>query len=82
MLGRWSFAAGALEFTRPCLAPLFSWSSARGYTGYAALPWSVRFIFQLLFDFFSPSDCTEEVFPLSQDLGEAFRADARAEGRQ
>ena len=81
VLGRLSFAAGAVDYVRPFIAALFACVSQRGYRGRVPLPWSVRFLFRVQFDNFSEDKRTVEVHPQGPSLGEAFRADAKAEGQ-
>ena len=45
------------------------------------LPWSITFILKFLEAEFSGDGRVEEIRLTSQDLGIAFRADARAEGQ-
>ena len=79
--GRMGFAAGALDYVRPFLAPVFAWVAARGHAGRCPLPWSLRFILTMLADNFSEENRTVEVQEEGKDLGEAFRSDAKAEGQ-
>ena len=81
VLGRLCFAMGPLEYLRPFVAPLFAWAAAVGPRGRMQLPWSVTFILKFLEDELSGEGRVEEVRPTVEDLGVAFRADAKAEGQ-
>ena len=80
VLGRVGFSLGALEFLRPSVAPLYAWSSAVGYKGSAAAPWSVKFPMAHLFTELEGDGRIHHVLPVLDDLGVIFLADARAEG--
>ena len=81
VLGRLCFAMGPLEYLRPFIAPLFARAAAVGPRGKMRLPWSVTFILRLLEAEFLGPGRVAEVRVASQDLGIAFRADAKAEGQ-
>ena len=80
VLGRMAFAMGPLDFLRPFIAPMYSWSSAVGTRGRMRVPWSMAFLFELIARTLDGPRRTLEVKPVALDLGEAFRADAKAEG--
>ena len=80
VLGRFCFAMGPLDFLRPFLAPIFAWAAAVRGAGKLLLPWSVGFLLSFLADQLGGVGRVHEVQLLSEDLGEAFRADAKAEG--
>ena len=82
VLGRLAFAMGPLDFLRPFLAPIFAWTSAAGSRGVVLLPWSMLFLFKMLAEMLAGSGRYIEVEPEATDLGEAFRADAKAEGQE
>jgi len=71
---------GPLDFLRPFIAPIYSWSSAVGARGKTRLPWSMAFLFEMVARSLDGPRRTLEVKPVALDLGEAFRADAKAEG--
>ena len=81
VLGRLCFALGPLEHARPFLAPLYAWAGALNTRETAALPWSVRFLFAYLREQFSNEKRAVTIRPISEDLGPAFRGDAKAEGQ-
>ena len=81
VLGRLCFAVGPLEFTRPFLAPLYAWLSSIPPAGTFELPWSICFLFRFIAAQFGEELRTSVVKPRGQDLGVAFRADAKAEGQ-
>ena len=81
VLGRLCFAMGPLEYLRPFIAPLFAWAAAVGPRGRVQLPWSVTFILKFLESELVGGGRVEEIRLTSQDLGVAFRADAKAEGQ-
>lgn len=72
---------GALEHARPFLAPLYSWGAAVGNKGRKNLPWALLFIFRVLLREFTEERRAVIVKPILQDIGLAFRADAKAEGQ-
>ena len=80
VLGRLGFAAGPLPLVRPFLGPIYAWLAVRGYSGDALLPWSIRFLFFVLLEAFAERNRIVEVRGRGTPLGEAFRADAKAEG--
>ena len=73
--------SGPLAFLRPFLAPLFAWAAAAGGRGTVALPWSVKFILTFLARELDGGGGTTRVQAAEQYLGEAFRTDAKAEGK-
>jgi hypothetical protein len=81
VLGRLCFAMGPLEYLRPFIAPLFSWSAAVGSRGRVQLPWSVTFVLEYLAAELQGGGSVEPVRATQADLGLAFRADAKAEGQ-
>ena len=80
VLGRMAFAMGPLDYMRPFISPIYSWSSAVGARGKARLPWSMAFLFELLARILDGPSRTLQVQLVAASLGEAFRADAKAEG--
>ena len=85
VLGRLSFSSGALEHVRPFLSPLYSWGArvaASCSGGRVRVPWSVRFLLRMLIDLFGEEGRMLEILAPAADLGEAFRADAKAQGSQ
>ena len=81
VLGRLGFALAPLEHIRPFVAPLYAWSSAVGHAGVMQLPWSVLFLMHYLAEYFEGPGRMVEVFPRGNEVGELFRADAKAEGQ-
>ena len=81
VLGRLSFAMGPLEHARPFLAPLYAWANALTARGPVPIPWSVRFLLHFVREQFTGDSRAVHVQPIVQDLGPAFRADAKAEGQ-
>ena len=81
VLGRLCFAMGPLEYLRHFIAPLFAWAAAVGPRSKMQLPWSITFILKFLEAEFLGGGRVEEIRLTSQDLGIAFRADAKAEGQ-
>ena len=79
VLGRLCFAMGPLEYLRPFIAPLFAWAAAVGPRGVVQVPWSVAFILKFLEEEFVGEGRVEQIRVVAQDLGIAFRADAKAE---
>ena len=82
VLGRLCFSMGLLEFARPFLAPLYAWAAAVGHLGRRRLPWSVSFLMIFLAEQFSEERRAVVVHPVVRAVGEAFRADAKAEGSE
>ena len=82
VLGRFCFAMGPLDFLRPFLAPLFAWVAAVRGAGKLVLPWSVGFLLEFLAQQLGGGGRLAEVTVVGADLGEAFRADAKAEGSE
>ena len=80
VLGRFGFAMGPLDFLRPFLAPVFAWAASVRGAGRLALPWSIAFLLTFLADQLNGGGRVHEVRLVSEDLGECFRADAKAEG--
>ena len=80
VLGRYSFAMQPLEHLRPFLAPIFAWAAAVMGAGKLQLPWSVGFLLKFLANQLGGSGRMVEVKLRGIDLGEAFRADAKAMG--
>ena len=81
VLGRLGFAMGPLYHLRPFILPLYAWSAAVGRRGVVRLPWSVLFIFRVIYDMLGNGGRYIEIVEHGEDLGEAFRADAKAEGQ-
>ena len=80
VVGRFGFAMIPLDFLRPFLAPVYAWlASVRG-AGRLKIPWSISFLLRFLINELTGKGRLKEVKLLSGDLGEAFRADAKAEG--
>ena len=75
------FAMGPLEHARPFLAPLYAWVGALSARGRVALPWSIRFLLHYAREQFHGENRAIVVQPLPVCLGQAFRADAKAEGQ-
>ena len=78
-LGRLSFVAGALEWEKPFLAPLFSFASRHPRGGMHVVPLYVR----VLTKFLSNRIERRRSYPSAMArvaMGEAFRVDAKAEG--
>ena len=82
VLGRFCFAMGPLDFLRPFLAPLYAWCSAVGGVGRLNAPWSVLFLLDFLAKQLGGTGRVLEIQPVGVSLGEAFRADAKAEGNE
>ena len=80
VFGRFCFAMGPLDFLRPFLAPIFAWAAVVRGAGRLTLPWSVGFLLSFLSGQLGGAGRVHEVRLVSEDLGEAFRADAKAEG--
>ena len=80
VLGRLCFTMGPLEYLRPFVTPIYSWSASVGCRGRTKLPWSLAFIYTVLIEALRGPGRTVEVRPRALHLGEAFRADAKAEG--
>ena len=81
VLGRLCFALGPLDHARPFLAPIYAWAAAVGRRGRVRVPWAIRFLFHFLAEEFSEDRRAITVRPRSEDVGMAFRADAKAEGQ-
>jgi hypothetical protein len=81
VLGRLCFAMGPLEYLRPFISPLFAWAAAVGAHGRAQVPWSVAFLFEFLSLELEGEGRVQPIRPIANDLGLAFRADAKAEGQ-
>ena len=81
VLGRLCFAMGPLEYLRPFISPLFAWAAAVGARGRAQVPWSVAFLFEYLSSELGGERRVQPIRPIVDDLGLAFRADAKAEGQ-
>ena len=81
VLGRLGFAMGPLYHLRPFILPLYSWSAAVGRRGRLRLPWSILFIFRIIRDMLCDGGRYIELMEKGEDLGEAFRSDAKAEGQ-
>ena len=80
VLGRLSFAMGPLAHLRAFMAPIYAWSAAVGRKGRMRLPWSIAFLFKVIYDSLGGAGRYIEIEDQVQDLGEAFRSDAKAEG--
>ena len=80
VLGRVSFALAPLLHLRPFAAPLYAWGAAVGHRGMMRLPWSVLFILRYIAVVLGGEGRMFTVLPRGEELGEAFRADAKAEG--
>ena len=80
VLGRLSFAMGPIEHLRPFVSPIYIWSASVGQRGHLHLPWSIAFLFKMLIEIFRGPGRAIEVRPRKIHLGEAFRADAKADG--
>ena len=81
VLGRLCFALGPLEYLRPFVAPLYAWASAVNHRGRMKIPWSIAFILTYYAKEFDGDGRMSKVRPLENYIGEAFRADAKAEGQ-
>ena len=81
VLGRLCFALGPLEYLRPFIAPLYAWAAAVGHKGRMRIPWSIAFILTYYAREFEGNGRMSKVIPLENFIGEAFRADAKAEGQ-
>ena len=80
-IGRLSFLAGALEYERPFLAPLFTFISVMPTSGIKSLPLYVRIILSHLADRIE----RRRHYPSAEPrvcLGDAFRVDAHAAGQE
>ena len=80
-LGRFCFVAGALHHVRPFLGPLFAWSSVLAMGTFARFPDAVS----VLLDFVEEEIKKEPMSKpkrLSDEVVEAFRVDAKAEGEK
>eukprot|EP00435_Cladocopium_sp_Y103_P040223 s3631_g10.t3 len=80
-LGRFCFVAGALHHVRPFLGPLFAWSSVLAMGTFARFPDAVS----VLLDFVEEEIRKEPMSKpkrLSDEVVEAFRVDAEAEGEK
>jgi len=73
---------GPLEYARPFMAPLYACAAAVGHFGRKGLPWSVRFLMLFLADQFNEERRAVVIHPVVRVVGEAFRADAKAEGTE
>ena len=80
VLGRLSFAMGPLYHLRPFVAPIYAWTSAVGRGGRMRLPWSMAFLFRVISDSLDGTGRYIEMPRATVNLGEAFRADAKADG--
>ena len=80
VVGRFGFAMIPLDYLRPFLAPIYAWLAAVRNAGRLKLPWSVSFLLKFLSDELAGGGRVCEVRLHSVSLGEAFRADAKAEG--
>ena len=80
VLGRLGFALAPLEHIRPFTAPLFAWAAAVAHRGQMRIPWSILFIFAYLADLLEGNGRLSTVYPRGKCLGDAFRADAKADG--
>ena len=78
-LGRLGFAMGVLEWQRPFLAPLYSWAASLPMSAYVPIPVAVKLSVEYLLDRLEAGHLTTPCPPLDTDIGEIFRADARAE---
>ena len=82
VLGRITFAMGPLDFLRPFMGPLFTWSAAVGLRGRQRLPWSITFLLVLIKKGLAGEGRMVQVPSRVEDLGEAFRTDAKAQGQE
>jgi len=80
VLGRFGFAMGPLDALRLFLAPIFSWAAAVRGGGRLLLPWSIGFLLRFLAGQLAGEGRVHKVLPIMANMGEAFRADAKAEG--
>ena len=81
VLGRFNFAAAAIDVTKPFLAPIYTWVAAAPSYAYLPLPVLIRLIFKFLVKVYSdPSlfmiDAREPI--ISPEV--AFKGDAHAAG--
>ena len=81
VLGRLCFALAPLEYLRPFIAPLYAWSSAVNHRGKMRIPWSIAFILTYFAREFENEGRMFKIRPVENYIGEAFRADAKAEGQ-
>ena len=81
VVGRISFALGVLDYLKPFVSPLFSWTAAIDHLGLVPLPWSVSFILSFVKNELEAGRRTTRVRPMELHLGPVFRADAKAEGQ-
>ena len=72
--------AHAASGARPFVAPVYAWSSAVGRSGRMRLPWSMAFLFRVIGDNLDGSGRYAEMPRETVSLGEAFSADATADG--
>ena len=79
VVGRLGFAMVPLDFLRPFMAPLYTWIAAVRGAGRLRIPWSIAFVLRFLADELSGTGRMKEVKVLSTDMGEFFRADAKAD---
>ena len=79
--GRLSFAMGPLYHLRPFLAPIYSWSAAVGRRGTVTIPWSMAFILGTVSKMLEGEGRYIQMPVSVRALGEAFRADAKAQGQ-
>ena len=78
-LGRLGFAAGVLEWARPFLGPLYSWSSVAQPGAALPPPASVRLVLRWLAGQLGSGRRTVDCRSSPVDLGELFRTDAKGE---
>lgn len=80
-LGRFSFAAGPLQFMRAFLGPLYAWASAGPKRSCRAMPMMILLTFHFLKDELMRSRhaVCKDVF---YEKGEYFRVDAKAQGNE
>ena len=78
-LGKLSFAVSVLDHHRPCLAPLFAWAASVPPASLLGLPVLILVTLTHLRKRLVRMGRALPCRPLGSDIGEVFRADARAE---
>ena len=78
-LGRLGFVAGVLEWYKPFLGPLYSWTSAAPGGAVLPLPFLIRIVLGFIIREFKTGRRTVSCKDPGLDIGLAFKSDSKAE---